>query len=136
MNEKARIKNKNPNSLAKARERQRKWAASNPEKAFITMQNARLAKYGIDLAKRSEMSINQDHKCKICGKPEDLQTKKMAVDHCHETGKVRGLLCDPCNRGLGLFYDNPETLLKAANYILNFQEIEDATPSGMPQQTV
>lgn len=51
--------------------------------------------------------------CAICGNPLEVP----CVDHDHETNQVRGLLCNPCNRGLGLFKDKPETLRSAAAYI-------------------
>ncbi len=55
----------------------------------------------------------QHGKCAICNK-----TKKLLhVDHCHETGKVRGLLCYNCNNGLGRFKDNIEFLKTAINYL-------------------
>lgn len=50
--------------------------------------------------------------CLICKK-----TSKLNVDHNHKTGKVRGLLCTPCNRGLGMFQDSPELLITAAQYL-------------------
>lgn len=54
--------------------------------------------------------------CDICGKyPSDK--RRHAIDHCHTTNTVRGLLCDTCNKGLGLFYDNPELLQKAIDYL-------------------
>lgn len=52
--------------------------------------------------------------CAICGKAVD---GNLCVDHCHETGGVRGLLCKPCNFGLGLFGDDPERLRRAADYL-------------------
>src|SRR4051812_36980393 len=55
------------------------------------------ARYGITLEDKLEMLRNQDGKCIICGEEMD----RMVVDHCHKTGKVRGILCDNCNRGLG-----------------------------------
>jgi len=51
--------------------------------------------------------------CKICG---DI-VEKFHIDHCHESGKFRDLLCSNCNSGLGLFHDNPNSLRKAAEYI-------------------
>ena len=54
---------------------------------------------------------------KICKAPETLQNKNLAVDHCHKTGKVRGLLCSKCNKGLGLFKDSKELLTTAIEYL-------------------
>lgn len=57
----------------------------------------------------------QAGKCAICGiKP---QNKALAVDHDHESFKVRGLLCGSCNGGLGFFKDNPKLLMKATRYL-------------------
>ena len=59
--------------------------------------------------------------CFICGSKEYIgvygKVKELSVDHCHTTGKVRGLLCQSCNVGLGAFKDNPESLRKAVNYL-------------------
>ena len=43
--------------------------------------------------------------------------KRLAVDHCHKTGKIRGLLCSTCNLMIGNAYDNPEILRSGANYL-------------------
>lgn len=75
--------------------------------------NARnLRDYGIGLLERQEMERQQSGCCAICTKPETLH-----LDHSHEDGKVRGLLCGPCNRGIGLFGDSPEVLRAAAQYL-------------------
>jgi hypothetical protein len=58
----------------------------------------------------------QDHKCKICKMKADLHNE-LCVDHCHKTGKVRGLLCRQCNTGLGNFRDNTELLKSAIKYL-------------------
>ena len=56
-------------------------------------------------------------KCGICGTELDPEDKDTHIDHCHRTGKVRGLLCGHHNRGLGYFNDDPELLECAALYL-------------------
>lgn len=55
--------------------------------------------------------------CKICGRHKDFFTRKLSVDHCHASGKVRGLLCGPCNTGLGQFQDNTDRMQRAILYL-------------------
>jgi DNA-directed RNA polymerase subunit RPC12/RpoP len=67
----------------------------------------------------------QDNKCAICGKEDDTVLssgayKRLAVDHCHKTGKLRGILCENCNRGIGMFKDNQELLEQAIRYLNQF----------------
>ena len=65
---------------------------------------------------------SQGNTCAICKKTNTLNKKNnLSVDHCHSTGKIRGLLCSKCNFGLGQFKDNPELLLKAAEYVKSNQ---------------
>jgi hypothetical protein len=54
--------------------------------------------------------------CDLCGR--DNRGKRLALDHCHVTGKLRGLLCDSCNVGLGQFRDDPHTLWLARKYLM------------------
>ena len=69
-----------------------------------------------------ELFERQDGKCAICGtdKP-DLKGKNFRVDHDHETGKVRGLLCHNCNVSVGLMKESPSLLRKAAEYLESFK---------------
>lgn len=73
--------------------------------------------YGITLAEYDAMLEAQDYKCAICGNEDEVEGRRLAIDHCHETNKIRGLLCGKCNRGLGLFYDNIDLLEKAKQYL-------------------
>jgi hypothetical protein len=63
------------------------------------------------------MLSEQSGVCKICGEPCPTYKHALAVDHNHTTGKVRGLLCNNCNNGLGRFRDNPQYLRAAADYL-------------------
>jgi len=77
--------------------------------------------YGIDLKQYEEMFFQQKGCCKICNKHiSELNQKikkSLSVDHCHTTGKVRGLLCDKCNRGIGLLNDDIDILNNAIKYL-------------------
>ena len=74
--------------------------------------------YGMTFAKYEQMLDDQKGVCAICSaEPPDHHKKRLNIDHCHTTGRVRGLLCDACNRALGLFKDSPDVLLKAISYL-------------------
>ncbi len=87
----------------------------------------RKKRYGITQEEFLAMLEAQDHKCAICrreitfgggrisGKQKDQNSG--SVDHCHDSNKVRGLLCNGCNVGLGYFEDNPDTLRAAIDYL-------------------
>lgn len=71
--------------------------------------------YGIGILERYGLAERQGYRCAACGVPDERGS--LHVDHCHETGKVRGLLCGNCNRAIGLFQDNPAALRAAAEYL-------------------
>jgi hypothetical protein len=74
--------------------------------------------YGLTVEQYDAMLIEQNYVCAICNKSEKSSTKGVLfIDHDHKTGKVRGLLCDTCNRGLGYFYDNKSLLRNAVEYL-------------------
>lgn len=72
-------------------------------------------RYGMTLEEYWRLDELQNHECALCGK-EELE-KDLCVDHCHETGKIRGLLCGKCNRGIGMFGDNLEGVEKVVKYL-------------------
>ena len=77
--------------------------------------------YGIDLKQYNDIFESQNGCCKICNKHiselNNKHKKSLCVDHCHKTNKIRGLLCDKCNRGIGLLNDNIESLKNAIIYL-------------------
>lgn len=76
--------------------------------------------YNLDLSSYNSLLESQQGKCAICKKGSD---KHLFVDHCHKTGKIRGLLCQHCNTLLGMAFDDVDILLGAVAY-LNKQELE------------
>jgi len=92
---------------------QQAWHIRNPDK----VKNNKLRhKFGITIQDYNNMLEAQNGACAICGSIGNGK-KALAVDHCHTTGKIRGLLCDDCNNGLGRFRDNKQSLLKAIDYL-------------------
>jgi hypothetical protein len=98
-------------------ERNKKWNKDNPEKSkSATIATSRKIKYGISREEYGKMLVDQNNQCAIC----QIQIGwEAAVDHCHNTNKVRGLLCRKCNLGLGGFKDNVETIRRAIEYVKN-----------------
>lgn len=74
-------------------------------------------RFGVSLVEYRRMSKEQKDLCAICENPEKTKNRSLAVDHCHRTGKIRGLLCTSCNPAIGALGDSPELLRKAAAYI-------------------
>jgi nitrate/TMAO reductase-like tetraheme cytochrome c subunit len=97
----------------KNKERMQKIRAGIPlperQKSWKTQRDYFLKrKFGINEQIYNEMLLKQNNSCAICKKTNsgDKRTKNLAVDHCHKTGIIRGLLCAACNKGLGLFEDS------------------------------
>lgn len=90
------------------------WA--DPAKAIDYARRHRLAKLGLTEDTYEAMVAAQDGECGICGRV-CPSGRRLAVDHDHQTGRVRGLLCLRCNRCLGQFEDNPGLLRRAAEYL-------------------
>ena len=84
-------------------------------------KNNKLKKaYGITLEEYNIMFEEQKGCCSICGDHQSSMLKSLSVDHCHETGRIRGLLCKNCNTSLGQFKDNIAILFKAIEYLRKF----------------
>src|ERR1700677_4817800 len=95
---------------AKRRELARQQYAANPTKRRKASRKHNLKKYGLTENEHYDLLKAQNDSCAICGKAQKQNNRSFAVDHDHKTGKIRGLLCDQCNRGLGFFKDDIQFL--------------------------
>lgn len=94
--------------------------AEKPEVKSKTWERNLWKNYKMTSAEFNDLWASQDGKCGICEvdlMPRGRQSNSVAVDHNHKTGAVRGLLCQACNRAIGLFKDNPKILQSAAKYL-------------------
>lgn len=97
--------------------RERRWKAENLEKRQEQgRRHALKKKFGLTLEEYDEMFAVQGGACAIC-ESKRKTSRRLAVDHCHQTGRVRGLLCSRCNTGLGQFGDSLEGLIAAVSYM-------------------
>jgi hypothetical protein len=94
-----------------ARGRQRSLDAKRRQGA----RNRLRTRYGLSPEEYDELLARHGDRCAICGV--ERGSRRLAVDHCHRTLRVRGLLCSNCNRGIGFFGDSPERLMAAARYL-------------------
>ena len=102
------------------REYDRTWRKNmEPTKKKETGRKNKLKQsYGITVEQYNEMLKAQNHKCAICEKDEtEVHRNRLFVDHCHNTGEIRGLLCNNCNTAIGHLKDSVEITLKAATYL-------------------
>lgn len=110
----------------------RKWSKENPEKVRKIKKrnytpekgrkNRLMHKWKMTLHDYNLIMQTQNYGCGICGRKENLihssgVKQDFAVDHDHDTGKIRGLLCDLCNKGIGMFKDRSDFLLFAHDYL-------------------
>ncbi len=110
---------------SKIREVKKKYKEEHPEKIKLATRECNLKKkFGITLDEYEALHIRQNGLCGICGLPETARfrgkVKNLAVDHCHKTSKVRGLLCQSCNTALGGTKDSIEILKKMIRYLMEY----------------
>lgn len=112
----ARLKDQTPRRKAAQAVWKKAWQQANPDK--IAKYHRKRA-YQITQEEFEAMIEAQRGACGICGRTD---VERFSVDHCHKTGKVRGLLCSPCNGALGSFKDDIGTLEAAIKYLKLHQE--------------
>ena len=94
------------------------YVANREEKLAYAHMYKLKKKYGITVGEYEAILEGQGGVCGICGWS-PVGKRRLAVDHNHKTGEIRGLLCISCNRGLPYFRDNPRSLRNASTYLLN-----------------
>jgi hypothetical protein len=127
-----------PTRASKANARTRAWASADPERALqcasqsykknrtARLHGRRKYLYGLEPEHFEQMKQAQNNKCGICPATEPGGRGNWHVDHNHETGAVRSLLCADCNTGLGKFKDSPALLIAAAQYVQHHHPIGDS----------
>jgi hypothetical protein len=113
-----------------------KWRGKNPEKTREShrkrdpraYQNSQLKyRYGLTLEVFEAGIIHRLNLCEVCGSPNQMDPY-LVVDHCHDSGAVRGFLCGGCNSALGYAKDNPTTLRALADYLERAAELQRLAP--------
>jgi hypothetical protein len=100
-------------------EKSKLWAKKNPDKVAEHRRKRNLKqKYGVTVEQYEQMLTEQKGVCYICSSPPDR--RRLSVDHNHQTGQVRRLLCDKCNLAIGLLEEDKERLKKVREYLESF----------------
>jgi len=112
------------NNAERVKENYRRRRAADPEGWKRRHRSAKLKiNYGITMADYDRMLTEQKGACAICGGTQDKAFPwRLVVDHDKDTGRVRQLLCSPCNLGLGSFTHNPQTMRSAVAYLEKHKE--------------
>lgn len=116
--EKVKARRSAPDVRAKANEARRLRNKTDYGKA-LTRGYALKHFYGLSHDQFDRMLQEQGGCCKVCKKT----CSKLCVDHCHATGRVRGLLCKPCNTGIGALYESEEVMLAAIQYLRSYRVV-------------
>jgi hypothetical protein len=121
MKEYSKQRYKNPKIRSRLLANGARWRESNPDS---DVNKHLMRKYGITLEEYNRMFEAQKGVCAICGKEEKTRRRKksnenerLAVDHCHDTGVIRGLLCFKCNTAMGSLGDTQTHVMKVIHYL-------------------
>ncbi len=107
------------------------WAKKYYAENEHVRNRSKWGRYGITEAERVKIRSFQDGKCAVC-KDTLKGGKREHIDHCHDTGIVRGILCSECNTGIGKLGDSAELLRIAANYLEQNFDVPAWVKQGMP----
>jgi len=133
-------RNKN---LGEYNKKRLEWSNKHRERRTLQAKRSHLSKtFGMTLEDFQALLRKQKNKCKICGKEFKKVTDKTKrtkytpyLDHCHESAKVRGVLCFNCNTGLGHFRDNTKLLNNAIRYLKEYLDDKSINPKSLEGST-
>jgi Recombination endonuclease VII len=115
----------NPDTQEQRREYDREWRkVARTKDPMFDRKGSLKSCYGLTLEQYDAMVAAQEGRCAVCGTdtPGNARQKHWRIDHCHDNGHVRGLLCHACNTGLGSFKDDPDLLRAAIAYLEKHKE--------------
>jgi hypothetical protein len=102
----------------KGAEQSRRWNAAHPD---YSRRRHWAKNYNLTPEQYQQILDSQGGVCAICSQVNTYSRYQLSVDHCHDTGRIRGLLCDKCNRGIGLLGDDTALLAQAIKYLTTVQ---------------
>lgn len=110
------------NNRQRVNEKNRRWKKNNLDKVLLDNRFRKVKSiYGLDKNQYLAFLDEHNHCCAICGEKEKIRLKgtiwNLSIDHCHKTGKIRGLLCAQCNVGLAKFRENTKYFQNAIEYL-------------------
>jgi hypothetical protein len=119
-----RDKNRN-----KTRKKHAAWRDAHPGK---NLQYSLKRRYSITVERYQEMLNAQDGLCACCGRPGEGGALRLLVDHDHDTGEIRGLICRRCNTGIGMLGDDADGVRRALDYLERWRAsvVPPPLPSG------
>jgi hypothetical protein len=112
--------------VTETRRRASEWHAANRDRRAAKLLEKQ---YGLSVERYEQMLVDQKGLCAICSAP-PTEGRRLYVDHSHVTGEVRALLCTQCNTGLGMLGDDPDRLMAAAAYLLQFTDVLAGRPGA------
>lgn len=116
----------NPKKVAESNKKSRK---ANPQSLSKSLRKARLKRFGLTEEDYENLLIGQNGVCAVCKQVDKIT---LAIDHCHETDIVRGLLCGSCNKAEGLLKSNPDVIRALADYVeYHMEQRRDLCLSGL-----
>lgn len=118
----------NERNKVKRAEYEKKYRKQHPDRFRAKMQRKNYKKYGLTVEQALALKVNG---CEVC-----KSSDRLHIDHCHKTGKIRGVLCNYCNLALGILKDDPLRIAALLNYLLAGAVHPDKMPLAMPRKAM